>query len=192
MGSASVPLHGDSDYHVDPYFWRTKGDLRWWAKKWLQFRSRRRQSSVRLHPPPTSGKAVLPVPQAGRVVPNPRWVSPSLDRFGNPNWRLSHPSSNYQQSPSRSRSSSPVAYHGHGLAFFVSLPNNSSCFQPVLNPPGNPTLPRRRVLLYVISRQQLWPRHPERGSLCRTVVSGMNFPSPPTRHHLFKGRWKRS
>lgn len=105
--------------------------------------------------------------------------TPWPDHFRNTNWSLSHPSSDYRQLSSRSWSSSPVACHGRGLTSFVSLQNNSSCFQPVLNPPGNLTLPRRRVLLYIISRQQLWPRHPERGSLCRTVVSGMNFPSPP-------------
>ena len=77
--------------------------------------------------------------------------------------------------------SSPVTAAGS-----LSLP--PSCFQPVLNPPGNLTLPRRRVLLYVISRQQLWPWHPEKGPLCRVVVSGMNFPSAPP--HLFRGCWK--
>lgn len=139
----------------------------------------------------TSGKAALPSPASRQGHAKPTvGFTPQLDHFRNPNWSLSHPSSNLRQLSSCSWSPSPVACHGCGLAFFVSLLNNSSCFQPVLNPPGNLTLPRRRVLLYVISRQQLWPRHPERGSLCRTVVSGMNFPSPPS--HLFKGCWKRA
>lgn len=144
----------------------------------------------RLLPPPTwVGKDTLS--PASKVMPNPQWVLPQ-------NWTIS--GSLTGGSPiqaatpgtpcSWSQSSAPVACHSRGITVFVSLLNNSSCFQPVLNPPGNLILQRRRVLLYVISRQQLWPRHPERRSLCRTVVTGVNFPSPP--RHPFKGCWKRA
>lgn len=128
--------------------------------------------------------------QAGRVMPNP-WTSPH-------NWTTSGTQTGASLIQAATTSICllaqglppliPIACHGRGLAFFVSLPNNSSCFQLVLNPPGNLILPRRRVLLYVISRQQLWPQHPERGSLCRTVAAGMNFPSPPC--HLCQGCWE--
>lgn len=129
-----------------------------------------------------SGKAALWVLQAGSIVLN---LSPVSHR----NWTTSGTQTKDSPIPAATTgSSSPVVCNDCKLAFFVSLRNNSSCFQSVLNPPGNLTLLRRRVLLYVISRQQLWSQHPERGSLCITMVSGMNFPSPP--HHLFKGCWK--
>lgn len=143
----------------------------------------------RLLPPPTwVGKDTSsPASKQGHAKPSVGFT-PQLDHFRIPNWRLSHPSSNSRQTCSCSQSSAPVACHSRGLTVFVSLLNNSSCFQPVPNPPGNLILQRRSVLLYVISRQQLWPRHPERRSLCRAVVAGVNFPSPP--RHSFKGCWK--
>lgn len=142
----------------------------------------------RLLPPPTwVGKDTLS--PASKVMPNPQWVSPHKWTISG---SLTGGSPIQAATPgtpcSCSQSSTPVACRSRGLTVFVSLLNNSSCFQPVLNPPGNLILQRRRVLLYVISRQQLWPRHPERRSLCRTVVAGVNFPSPP--RHSFKGCWK--
>lgn len=109
MGSTNVPLHGDSGYHTDDYFWMTTGDLRCEQRNYFSSDAgdgRALSDCIHL-PHKWESSASSPARRKGCAKPTVGFTS-QLDHLRNPNWRISCPSSNSEQLSYRSLSSSPV------------------------------------------------------------------------------------